>query len=254
VRARIGLTAALVLGAALGLLSCTVEKPAPRVAQFATLPDWRGIWISEGQAPGISGFPASTDTPAILRLAGFAAPWNDVGRARFGAMLGAQGNRKSKGWGYPMMMNSSAPMQFLITPEETLLLNMYGEVRHIYTDGRDHPKPEDRWPTTWGDSVGRWEGDTLIVDTVSVSEPLKFFFFAPPLSEQAHYVERFRKAGTDRIEMEMTIEDPETLAAPWTVKFVYVLEPALDRLIHDDFGNDRNELQDEVFSILPARD
>ncbi len=252
-RARGRLAAALALGAVLGLVSCTVEKPDPRVAQFAALPDWRGIWIAEGQTAGISGFPEGTDLRAIYKIAGFAAPWNEAGQAKFAAMVGSQGNRKSKGWGYPMMLNSSAPMQFLITPEETLLLNMYGEVRHIYTDGRDHPKPEDRWPTTWGDSVGRWEGGTLVVDTVAVSDPLKFFFFAPPLSEQAHYVERFRKAGPDRMEMEMTIEDPETLTAPWTVNMVYVRAPALDRLIHDDFGNDRSELEGEVFSIEPPK-
>ncbi len=194
-RVRVGFTAAMVLCAALGLLSCAGEKPEPRVAQFETLPDWRGIWIAEGQAPEISGFPVGTDRAAIYKLAGFAAPWNESGRAKFDAMIAGQGNRKTKGWGYPMMMNSSAPLQFLITPEETLLLNMYSEVRHIYTDGRDHPPAEDRWPTTWGDSVGHWEGDTLVVDTVSVSDPLKFFFLAPPLSEQARYVERFRRTA-----------------------------------------------------------
>jgi hypothetical protein len=251
VSARSCVTVALVLGAALGLLSCTGEKPDPRVAQFAALPDWRGIWIANGQTAGISGFPEGTDMPAIYKLAGFQAPWNESGRAKFAAMVGAMGSRKGKGWGYPMMMNSSAPMQFLITPEETLLLNMYGEIRHIYTDGRDHPPAEDRWATTWGDSVGHWEGDTLVVDTVSVSDPLLYFFFAPPLSEQARYVERLRMVDPDRIEMQITIEDPETLTEPWSEKMDYVRAPALDRLIHEDFGNDRSELDGDVFTILP---
>lgn len=245
--------AGAVLGAFL-LLSCTAEKPPPRVAQFAALPDWRGIWIAEGQTAEISGFAESNDIPAIFRLAGFTAPWNDAGRAKFDAMIKSQGDRKTRGWGFPMMMNSYAPLQFLITPEETLLVNMYSEVRHFYTDGRDHPKEEDRWPTTWGDSVARWEGDTLIVDTVAVTDPLKYFYFAPPFSERTHYVERFRKTADDRIEMEMTIKDPEVLTEPWTVKMVYVRAPALDRLIHDDFGNDRSELDGGVFGIEPPKE
>jgi hypothetical protein len=162
------------------------------------------------------------------------------------------GSRKAEGWGYPMMMNSSAPMQFMITPDETLIVNMYREVRHIYTDGRELPAEADRWATTWGDSVGRWEGDTLVIDTVSVRDPLRFFFFAPPLSEQAQYVERLRKTGPDRIEMQMTVEDSVTLTAPWTINLAYIRAPQLDRLIHDDFDNDRTGIENGVFTIESA--
>jgi hypothetical protein len=87
-----------------------------------------------------------------------------------------------------------------------------------------------------------------------VTDPLKFFFFSPPLSEQAHNVERFRKTDADRIEMEMTIEDTEVLAGPWTIKMAYLRAPALDRLIHDDFGNDRSELDGGVFGIEPPKE
>jgi hypothetical protein len=53
--------------------------------------------------------------------------------------------------------------------------------------------------------------------------------------------------------MQITIDDPSTLTAPWTEKFVYTLQADLDRLIHDDFGNDRNESVDGVFTIEPPR-
>ncbi len=52
--------------------------------------------------------------------------------------------------------------------------------------------------------------------------------------------------------MEITIEDPETLTAPWSEKMVYLRAPALDRLIHEDFGNDRSELDGDVFTIVPS--
>jgi hypothetical protein len=234
------------------LAGCGGRGDAPQAGR-QTLPDWRGLWVAEGQVAEINGFPAVEDMPRLYRLAGFAAPWNKEAGAKFAAFLNSPINRKSGGWGYPMMMNSSAPLQFVVTPDETLILNMYREIRHVYTDGRGHPKEEDRWATTWGDSVGHWEGDTLVIDTVSVTDPTKFFFFAPPLTEQAHYVERLRKTAPDRIELQITIEDPGALSAAWTEKLAYVRQPGMDRMIHDDYTNDRSELKDGVFTIEPPK-
>ena len=85
-----------------------------------------------------------------------------------------------------------APMQFVIAPEETLIVNMYREVRHIYADGRCLVPDEDRWITTWGESIGHWKGDTLVIETAGVRHTPDFFLLAPPLSEHAHYPERIR--------------------------------------------------------------
>jgi hypothetical protein len=152
-----------------------------------------------------------------------------------------------------MMMNSAAPMQFIITPEETLIINMYRDVRHVYTDGRQHPAEEDRWPTTWGDSVGRWEGDTLVIETVSVKDPLDYFFLAPPVSEQARFVERLRMTAPDRIESDITIEDAATLTRPWNLKMVYRRMESVDRLIHEAFDNDRTGFDGQSFTIEPTK-
>jgi hypothetical protein len=160
---------------------------------------------------------------------------------------------KSNGWGYPMMMESFAPLQFLITPEETLIINFYRDVRHVYTDGRPQPAEEDRWPTPWGTSVGRWEGDTLVIETVSVQRPGILYIPMPMVSEQARYTERLRKTGPDRIESEMTIVDPETLTKPWVVKLTYDRAPELDRMIHEAFDNDRVEVDGDVLTIIPPK-
>jgi hypothetical protein len=248
------------LGACVMLAGCApatdkAQVQDPRVGQFAQLPDWRGIWALEGLDPGIAGFPERVQGGAMppYALAGFDAPWNEAGRKKFQAMLADMGHRKADGWGYPMMMSSPAPFQFFISPEETLIINQYREVRHIRTDGSDHPPLEDRWDTTWGDSVGHWEGDTLVIDTVSVREPIKYFLLVPPLSAHAHYVERLRKTGPDRIESEVTIEDPENLTATWVARVAYARQPALDHLVHDDFTNDRSEVENGVFAILPPK-
>lgn len=242
--ARAGVGASVDAGSA-----AAVDLPVP------TLPDWSGIWIAEGLTAEISGFNATGGDPTKFALAGFEAPWNENGEARFAAMLqsGLAGTGKADGWGYPMMMGGHPPLQFLITPEETLIINMYRDTRHVYTDGREHPPEIDRWVTTWGDSIGRWEGDTLVIDTIWVRDPPEFMFLAPSLSDQAHYVERLRMTAPDRIESEFTIEDPVTLTAPWVVKVAYVKTPGLDRLIHDAYANDRSALdENNVFTIEPV--
>jgi hypothetical protein len=219
-------------------------------ARAQSLPDWSGAWIGEGLEAEISGFPGRSAEYKLLE----GMPWNEEGRARMEAARARGASSKADGWGFPLMMNSAAPLQFLITPGETLIINVYRDVRHVYTDDREHPAAEDRWPTTWGDSVGCWEGDTLIIDTVSVRNPNRFFFSSPPLSEQAHYVERLRMTAPDRIESVMTIEDPVTLSEPWVIELAYVRAKGLDRLIHDDYDNDRSEVEDGVFAILPPHD
>src|SRR5262249_7656601 len=139
------------------LLACSHQPPIDaRVERFARLPKWDGLWIAEGEQAEINGFPSpdAPPLPKLFKLAGFEAPGKDAGRAKFNAMFAAGSHGKANGWGYPMMMNSEAPMQFIITPEETLILNTYRDVRHVYTDGRALPADEDRWPTVWGDSIG----------------------------------------------------------------------------------------------------
>lgn len=239
------------------------EAPAAdaRVRAFAELPHWKGYWVSEGQAGTTIGgiAPATLEArekgtslrPDFMSLGGGGAPWNEEGRRRQAERMRTTPGRKAMGWGFPMMMNAAAPLQFLITPEETLIINPYGDVRHIYTDGRSLPPEEDMWPTVWGTSIGRWEGDTLVIETVQVKNPNAYFHGAPPLSEQARYHERIRMDG-DRIIDEITIEDPVTLTAPWKATLGYIRDEAFDRMIHIDYDNDRTGFENGVNTIEPT--
>ena len=148
---------------------------------------------------------------------------------------------------------SLTPLEFVVTPGQTLIFTIYRDVRRIATDGRALSPLEDRWATAWGESVGRWEGDTLVIETVAVRQP-NLFFRAPPFSEAAKYTERLRMVSPDRIEGEMTIEDPEALTAPWTVRQAYVRAEGLDHLVMDTFSNDRTSLEDGLFAILPPEE
>jgi hypothetical protein len=216
------------------------------------LPDWRGVWFAEALEPDISGFVPGFGLDRFKLLTAD-APWNANGRAKLEATLAGWGPAKGLGWGYPMMMNGSAPLEFVIGPEQTLIFNSYQDIRRVYTDGRELPAVAERWPTTWGDSIGRWEGDTLVIETVAVRHPPRYFPFSPPLSEQARYIERIRKVGSDRIESQMTIEDPDTLERAWVLNLSYTRAKGLDRLVHDGFDNDRSEVVDGLFTIAPVR-
>jgi hypothetical protein len=130
----------------------------------------------------------------------------------------------------------------------------------VYMDGRPHVADDDRWSTYWGDSVGHWEGDTLVIDTLSVRRPglesllgIAEVMPFPPLSEQAHYVERLRKTGPDRIEGDMTINDPVTLTRPWVVKLAWKRAAGLDRMFPVEFDDDRVEVQGDQLILRPSK-
>jgi hypothetical protein len=229
---------------------------AERTEAFAKLPYWPGYWVSEQYAnTTIGGFaaPRPAGSPPLQRLNAFDAPWNAEGQARQAEARRTRGGRRADGWGYPMMMDAATPFQIMITPEETLIVNAYGETRHIYTDGRPMPAAEDMWPTVWGTSIGRWEGDTLVVETVQVQMPYTYFHGAPTFSEEARYHERIRLDG-DRLVLEMTVEDPVTLTGPWSATIVHVREQAYDRMVQMDFSNDRTGSENGINTIEPPAD
>src|SRR6187549_4239525 len=233
---------ALFAGQAQAQDSSTASHDAgARSEAFAKLPFWPGYWVSEQyNGTTISGTapPRPAGSPPLQRLNGFDAPWNDEGKARQAEARRTRGGRRADGWGYPMMMDAATPFQIMITPEETLIVNAYGETRHIYTDGRSFPAAEDMWPTVWGPSLGHWEGDTLVIETVQVQMPYTYFHGAPTFSEEARYHERIHLDG-DRLVMEFTVEDPVTLTAPWSATITHVRDTGFDRMVQMDFSNDR---------------
>ena len=113
----------------------------------------------------------------------------------------------------PGIMGQPYPMEFLLTPGQvTIVIEAYQQVRHIYTDGRKLPADPD--PKFHGTSVGRWEGGTLVADTVGFS-PLTLLAANTPHSDKMRIAERFTLADPDTMTIETTITDPEALTAPY---------------------------------------
>jgi hypothetical protein len=125
--------------------------------------------------------------------------------------------------GMPRIMSWPYPVQVLLTPGEvTLVLEGDMQVRHIHTDGRDHPADPDL--TFNGDSIGHWEGDTLVVDTVGLA-PQAAIAQGVTHTKNEHIVERFRLAEPSLLEVKTRVEDPGVLAKPWDFTARYVRHP-----------------------------
>jgi hypothetical protein len=115
--------------------------------------------------------------------------------------------------GMPGIMGQPYPMEFLLTPGKvTIVIEAYQQVRHIYTDGRK--LPEDPDPKFHGTSIGHWDGDTLVVETIGFS-PLTQIAANVPHDGNMRIVERFRLTDPDTMSIETTVTDPGVLAAPF---------------------------------------
>ena len=109
-------------------------------------------------------------------------------------------------------------------PDEVLLLfDQDHLVRRIYMDGRGHP---DGYTSTWmGHSIGKYEGDTLVVDTVGLNDKTRIDRAGHPHSDALHFVERIRRVSPKALEYEVTIDDAKAYKKPWTRKIVQDLLP-----------------------------
>jgi hypothetical protein len=109
-------------------------------------------------------------------------------------------------------------------------------VRQIFMDGRAHP--EDITPSYMGHSIGKWDGDTLVVDTVGFNDKTWLDRDGHPHSDQLHVTEGFHRVDRDNMTIDITMEDPKALAKPWKTQLNFQLRPEWDimELICTDNG------------------
>jgi hypothetical protein len=109
------------------------------------------------------------------------------------------------------------PMKYVMTPNVFIIL-FEGNIhtyRQIFLDRKEHPK--DLNPSWYGDSIGHWDGDTLVVDTIGFNDKFWFDFAGHPHTEQLHTTEYFRRADLGHIEYKVTIDDPGAYTKPFTL-------------------------------------
>lgn len=147
--------------------------------------------------------------------------------------------------GVPRIMNSPYPIQIIQTKGETTIVHEVNHnVRHIYMDV---PHSKEVKPSFLGESVGRWEGDTLVIDTIGVDDRTWIDEVGLIHGKQLHVVERIRKIEDGRaLEAEIRIEDPEYYTAPWYMRNTYAWRPDLRISEYSCEENNRNAPVDGV--------
>jgi hypothetical protein len=122
------------------------------------------------------------------------------------------------------MLVPATPFKIIQTPAETMILyENQGHFRQVFTDGRGFPKQMD--PIWMGYSIGKWEGDTFVVDTRGFNDQTYLDDGGHPHSDAYHAVERFRRRDYGHLDMELTIDDSKAYTRPWNVTFHFELFP-----------------------------
>ena len=126
--------------------------------------------------------------------------------------------------GIPRALIIPRPMEIFQTPTRVVMLFEHDHnLREIYIDGRPHLKDME---LTWmGDSIGKWEGDTLVVDTTGLSHKAWIDLVGHPHSDALHLVERIRRVDRQTLEDDITFDDPQAYSKTWTAKRVFALRP-----------------------------
>ena len=196
-------------------------NPPPKPADWAALaqlPDWSGVWT-----------PSLSDQEKRMKLDQI--PWTPAAAAQISKLVAAEDAGNPKGlfvnclpeampsW---MLITHNA-MEFLFTPGRVTILGESdgNRLRRIYTDGRSHPPDPD--PTFHGHSIGHWEDQTLVVDTVGI---LPETYIAPseavglPNNGDMHIVERIHLVGPDTLRDDLEITAPHVLARTWKTALI----------------------------------
>jgi hypothetical protein len=214
------------LGAALALTpnalaqaSKATEAAKTQDAPAALSHDLSGVWMQypQGDVPGTPGLNTVNQR--------FRPPLTPWGQARLDAARPLVGPRAVPGEensptlrcdpdGPPKVLNHPNPFEIVQIPGRMF---MFFEEQHIWrtvwADGRDLPKDPD--PSYLGYAVGKWEGDTFVVETIGFNDKVWADAYGDPRSEQTHLTERYRRLNHDTLELQVTIDDPKSYTKQW---------------------------------------
>ncbi|HJT90111.1 MAG TPA: hypothetical protein VJ732_19705 [Bryobacteraceae bacterium] len=212
-----------------------LDAPAPRASDGH--PDLSGVWQFRGNRGRNSKEPPTPDTggPPEATFRNVAAGFKDGLPLRPAAatLLKQRMAQNSKDnpdahclpLGLMQLHLHPQPRKIIQTPAELVILyEAQSGIRQVFTDGR--PLPENNPDSWWyGYSVGKWDGDTLVVETTGFRDDVWLDINGSPLTHTGKMTERFRRINYGHMEIQVTIEDPSVYTRPWTVKVDHYLMP-----------------------------
>ncbi len=198
-----------------------MDAPAPRTPYGK--PDLSGFWMPNPQVKFLLNLAADMKEDEI--------PLTDWGRAVYQERIDTNGKDhpgvSCLPSGIPEKDNIPDGLKLVQTEDLVLLLYESRTIyRQIFADGRSLPK--DAQPTWMGYSIGHWEGDTFVVETIGQNGRTWLDMRGLPGTESLRVFERFSRPRTGRMEVEITIEDPKAYTKPWKVDTAWRLVPDTD--------------------------
>jgi len=209
-----------------------LTAPAPRAADGK--PDLTGIWMAPrirvDLAQGMKG--------------GEKVPFTPEGRALYDERRANNGKddpgARCLPTGIPVRATLQTPFKILQMPQVTAILyESRTQFRQILTDGRPLPKEID-WPSWQGFSVGRWDGDTFVVETVGFNGKIWLDQVGTPSSDAFKLTERFRRRDFGHIDLEMIIDDRKMYTRPWSTFAELLFQPDTELLEYVCEENERD--------------
>jgi hypothetical protein len=196
------------------------KSPAPA----ATHPDLTGLWDG---APG----GRTRDLAKYVNGQGLTIPFTPLGAERYKNVdMAKNPNAYCLPPGPSRALTGPSPFM-IVQHKDVVSFNFenHGVYRVIYLDGRGHPADIADYPQFMGHSIGKWEGDTLVVDTVGINDRTWLDSYGLEHSDKLHLTERFQKTGPDLIKYTVTYDDPVFFTKPWTATLNFARQK--DRLM-----------------------
>jgi hypothetical protein len=219
-------------------------RDARRSPPFSALPDWTGLWTAAG---GGSFFgPAPGGAAPTLTPAAAAA-------VQKGAELNAKGIEYDENLsqcgppGFPRWLIVPFLREFIVRPEQTWLSSeTVNNVRRIYTDGRAHPPADEQFPLYYGDSIGFWDGQKLVIHTTQLMAR-SMGRNQPDQSEQMQTVEIWEKVDAATIVADAWIYDPTIYVEPWYLQRRYRQVPNPDKSLRMNYWHCGENPNNDVY-------
>lgn len=205
-------TGSMFVGAALALLLPAVFAQNANPSKSAAAPDFTGVWLVDHFQPAL--FSKGTTPPFT--------PWGAEQFKKADTAVNDP-NLACLPHGIPRLMYVPLPIEiFQVSGRVLMYVEAGNQLRQIHLD-RGHR--EDIGPTYNGDSIGKWEADTLVIDTVGFNNITWLDHAGLPHSEELHVVERIRRADHNTLVDDFTIDDPKAYTKSWTASQTYHLKP-----------------------------
>jgi hypothetical protein len=192
----------------------------------AAVPDLSGVWLRDPGKVSAFEFPRNPAPMTAWGAAKFRTARNTHGP---NPVLDMASNtdpflKACEPLGLPRVLLANHPFKIIPAKGEMIMLyERSHDFREIYMEGREHPK--DLEPSWWGHSIGKWNGDTLVIDTIGLDDRTWLDYQGLPHSDQLHVIERYRRIEHETLQVELTIDDPQTYTKSWSVNYVYKLKP-----------------------------